>query len=246
MPVVARVIQHVLNDELGCFAKAVLPDGLARYEYLDRADLDRIQARAPSKKGPWSTDPDEMRKVLVVGCIHGDEPQGIRIAQALAATKPSTNVDLWIIPTLNPDGVAAHTRQNAHGVDLNRNFPWRWRRLGSRGYRYYSGPRPLSEPETRLAARIILRLRPVVSIWFHQPYGLVDESGGDLNLERRFASLVGLPLVRLQRFPGSVVSWENHTLPGTTAFVVELPPGRLSPTRVRQLAEAVIRLARSL
>ena len=229
---IAVVILAVLSATGVARAKPSDPT-VVRDELLGRSALDRpIHVVEVG-------DPDEMRKVLVVGCIHGDEPQGIRIAQALAATKPSTNVDLWIIPTLNPDGVAAHTRQNAHGVDLNRNFPWRWRRLGSRGYRYYSGPRPLSEPETRLAARIILRLRPVVSIWFHQPYGLVDESGGDLNLERRFASLVDLPLVRLQRFPGSVVSWENHTLPGTTAFVVELDAGALSQPKLDGFVNAV-------
>src|SRR5947209_4631206 len=139
-------------------------------------------------------DPDEARKLLVVGCIHGDEPAGIRIARTLAWLPPPSNADLWIIPTLNPDGVTAHRRQNAHGVDLNRNFPWAWRRLGQRGYRYYSGPRALSEPESRLAFHLIGGLRPTVSIWFHQPYGLVDESGGDLRLERRFALLVGLPL----------------------------------------------------
>jgi murein peptide amidase A len=184
-------------------------------------------------------DPDEARKVLVVGCIHGDEPQGIKIADALATTRP-TSSDLWIVPSLNPDGVAAHTRQNANGVDLNRNFPWHWQRLGSHGYRYYSGPHVLSEPESRLAARLILRLRPVVSIWFHQPYGLVDESGGNVNIERRFASLVDLPLVRLPRFPGSVTSWENHVLPGATAFLVELHASELTGQQTLHFERAVL------
>ncbi len=184
-------------------------------------------------------DPDEVRRILVVGCIHGDEPQGIRIAAALAGAKPPANVDMWIIPTLNPDGVAARTRQNAHSVDLNRNFPWHWRRLGTRGYRYYSGPRALSEPESRLAVRLILRVRPTLSIWFHQPYGLVDESGGNTAIEARFAGLVGLPLVRLPRFPGGVTSWENDVLPGSTAFVVELGAGVLSQSAVDRFADAV-------
>jgi murein peptide amidase A len=183
-------------------------------------------------------DPDEARKVLVVGCIHGDEPQGIRIAQALTSTRP-VNADLWIIPTLNPDGVAAHTRQNARGVDLNRNFPWHWSRLGTRGYRYYSGRRALSEPESQLAARWILRVHPTLSIWFHQPYGLVDESGGDVSVERRFAGLVGLPLVRLPRYPGSATSWENHVLSGSTAFVVELRPGVLSESALGRFVTAI-------
>jgi len=190
-------------------------------------------------------DPDETRKLLVVGCIHGDEPAGIRIARTLERLPPPTAADLWLVPTLNPDGVAAHTRQNAHGVDLNRNFPWHWRPLGQRGYRYYSGPGALSEPESRLAFHLILRLRPAVSIWFHQPYGLVDESGGDVRLERRFADAVGLPLVRLPRFPGSVVSWENHTFPGTTAFVVELHAGSPPTSTVNRFARAVLALARS-
>jgi murein peptide amidase A len=184
-------------------------------------------------------DPDEARKVLIVGCIHGDEPQGIRIAQALTLTRPS-NADMWIVPTLNPDGVVADTRQNARGVDLNRNFPWHWKRLGSPGYRYYSGPRALSEPESRLAVRLILRVRPMLSIWFHQPYGIVDESGGDVNIERRFGGLVGLPLVRLPRFPGSVTSWENHVLPGSTAFVVELRAAPLSEPETLRFERAVL------
>src|SRR2546421_3370489 len=73
--------------------------------------------------------------------------------------------------------------------------------------------------------QLILRLRPRVTIWFHQPFGVVDESGGSLAVEREFASLIGLPLRRLQRFPGGATYWENAHLPGTTAFVVEFPPG---------------------
>jgi protein MpaA len=148
---------------------------------------------------------------------------------------------LWVIEDLNPDGVALGTRQNADGVDLNRNFPWRWRHLGHRGALQYSGPHPLSEPESRLARALILRVRPRVSIWFHQPLGLVDESGGDLRVERRYARLAGLPLRRLTRYPGSAAGWQNHRLPASTAFVVELPP-RLSAKAAHRDAGAVRRL----
>src|SRR5581483_11718720 len=90
------------------------------------------------------------RRALIVGCIHGNEQAGIAIARWLAATPPPKGVDLWVVPVLNPDGVAAGTRGNGEGVDLNRNFPWRWRRLEGV---YFSGPRPLSEPESRVAYR---------------------------------------------------------------------------------------------
>ena len=179
------------------------------------------------------------RVTLVVGCIHGDEPAGIAVAGALARSRPAAGTDLWIVPDLNPDGVAAGTRGNAHGVDLNRNFPYRWQPLGPPGTQQYAGPHPLSEPESRLARALIRRLHPRVTIWFHQPLAVTDESGGDVRIERRFAVRSGLPLRRLARYPGSAPTWQDHRFPGTTAFVAELPPGRPSGRAVARYAAAV-------
>ena len=52
-----------------------------------------------------------------------------------------------------------------------------------------------------------------------------------------------MQLVRLPRFPGSAVGWENHVLPGSTAFVVELPAGRPSAATARLHARAVLGVA---
>ena len=187
-------------------------------------------------------DPHSRDRLLVVGCIHGNECAGLAIVRALEQLPTPRGLDLWLLENLNPDGYAAGTRQNAHGVDLNRNFPYAWKPLTGI---YNSGPRPLSERESRIAYHLILRVRPRISIWFHQHERLVDESGGNIGVERRFATLVGLPLRRLAREPGSAVGWENHRLPGTTAFVVELPAGSLSPTAAARYARAVLALAQA-
>ena len=165
------------------------------------------------------------------------------MARRLDAIALPRGIDLWVLDDLNPDGAAADTRQNARGVDLNRNFPYGWRPAGRPGDRQYPGSRALSEPEARIAYHLILRLRPQVTIFFHQPLGLVDESGGDSRIERRFAQLSGLPLRRLTRYPGSAVGWQNHRLPASTAFVVELPPGHLTPLSSARLARVVLALA---
>jgi len=179
-------------------------------------------------------------KVLVVGCIHGNETAGIAVVGWLLHAQPPKGIDLWLVPDINPDGVHAHTRGNAHGVDLNRNFPWHWQPLTGM---FYSGPHALSEPESRLAARLILRLRPRITIWFHQPLDVVDESGGSTAKERSFAHVAHLPLRRLTRFPGSAASWENTLLPESSAFVVELPLGRPAETAVARYGRATLTVA---
>jgi murein tripeptide amidase MpaA len=78
------------------------------------------------------------RKILRVGCIHRNECAGLRIVSALARSRPPRGVQLWLIGELNPDGTAAGTRQNAHGVDLNRNSPYQWRPVSDPTY--CSGP----------------------------------------------------------------------------------------------------------
>jgi murein peptide amidase A len=163
------------------------------------------------------------RKILLVGCIHGNECAGEQILSALARKRPSAGTQLWLVSRMNPDGSAMDTRQNAHGVDLNRNFPFRWRPVSDPTY--YSGPHPLSEPETRAAVKLIRRIRPAVTIWYHQHEDLVDMSGGDRGIARRYAELAGLRATCLPFLPGTATAWSNHSLPGTTAFVVELPAG---------------------
>jgi protein MpaA len=127
-------------------------------------------------------------------------------------------------------------RGNSRGVDLNRNFPWHWRSLGGVNY---SGAGPASERETRIAMRLIRRLRPKVTIWFHQHLNMVVLTAGNLALQRRFARLAGLRAGRLPSYPGTATGWSNATFAGTTAFVVELPAGRLPARTVARLARAV-------
>ena len=181
------------------------------------------------------------RKVLVVGCIHGDECAGIAILDRLRQLGALAGIDLWLVPDANPDGHAAGTRRNARGVDLNRNFPWRWRPLDGA----YSGAGPASERETRIAMTLIRRLHPTVTIWFHQHLNMVVLTSGNLGLQRRFAHLAGLRAGRLPSHPGTATGWSNATLPGTTAFVVELPAGRLSPRATARFAHAVRAVSQS-
>jgi protein MpaA len=190
----------------------------------------------------YSLGPPGSKPVLVVGCTHGNESAGLAIVTALRKLLPPIGVDLWLVPTINPDGMAARTVGNAHGVNLNRNFPYAWRHLGGTG-RSNSGPRPLSEPESRALHRFLLRVKPRLAIWFHQHLAVVDDSQGSRGLERTFGHLVGLPLRRLTDYPGSITNWENHRFPGSTAFVTELPPGPLTRTRALRYARAILAVA---
>jgi hypothetical protein len=187
-------------------------------------------------------DPSAPRSVLVVGDVHGDEPAGRAVVRRLRATTPPAGVQVWTVASANPDGERRGTRQNARGVDLNRNFPFRWRGGGRAFDPYFPGPRAASEPETRAMQGLIRRLRPDVTVWFHQHLRLVDlVPGADPAIVRAYARRVGLPARALPYYRGTATSWQQHVRPGSTAFVVELPAGRLSPAAARRHARAVLR-----
>jgi protein MpaA len=174
-------------------------------------------------------DPAAPRKVLAVGCIHGNEPAGRGIVADLMRASPAADTQLLLVRDMNPDGFARDQRANAHGVDLNRNSPEHWAGAGAR---------PWSEPETRAIRDLILRERPTVSLYYHQPFGLVDvPEGGRPAFARRYAELVDLPLKRLARRPGSITRWQNAQVQGGSAFVVELAAGPLpAALRLRHVA----------
>lgn len=192
-----------------------------------------------SRRGGGST------RVLVVGSIHGDEPAGRKVIAQLSRDDRVPGVELMLMRTLNPDGLRRGTRQNAHGVDLNRNFPRSWRRQGSPGSQYYSGPRPLSEPESRAAARLIRRVEPDLTIWYHQPYGFVVESpGANERLIDHYARRVGFSTDRLPGLHGTATRWQNARDRSSTAFVVELVADGVTQGQAARHARAVRSTAR--
>ncbi len=149
------------------------------------------------------------RTVLVIGGIHGNEPASPPSVRAMVETPVPDDLELWLLPDLNPDGTAAGTRCNANGVDLNRNFSWRWR--PSTG-----GPGAFSEPESAAARDLVERLDPDLVVWVHQPLDYVSSIGATPDAyEEAWAAGSGLPVRRDVTQHGGGESW--------TAFVAAVP-----------------------
>jgi Zinc carboxypeptidase len=118
------------------------------------------------------------RTVLVVGSMHGEEPAGGRVVDALGIATLPTDLDLWMIDTVNPDGIAGGSRQNNHGVDLNRNWPGALYPYETTGGYYSSGPYPMSEPENQATLELVQAINATGTLdWavsYHQPLDTVD------------------------------------------------------------------------
>ena len=183
-------------------------------------------------------DREAARRILAVGCIHGNECAGIRATRLLARLTPPSGSVIWIVHQLNPDGARRGVRQNARGVDLNRNFRATWRAAGRPWDGEYPGPRPFSEPETRAIRRLVLRIRPHVTIWYHQPQRMVRAWGPSIRAARRYGARAGLRYRSIVWPRGTAARWQNTQFRRQRSFVVELAPGLLSARRAARHARA--------
>jgi len=167
-------------------------------------------------------DPRADTTAVVVATMHGNEPAPQRTLRTLLDGNPIAGVDLWLVPTYNPDGAADADRQNARGVDLNRNYPRRWKPLTGD---YYSGPRPRSEPETRTMMRFLDRVDPDYVISFHQPLHGIDVRGAkEPRWVRRLAENLHLPTHQIDcggACHGTMTQWFNARHDGF-AITVEM------------------------
>jgi hypothetical protein len=152
---------------------------------------------------------------------------------------PVHGLDLWVVPVYNPDGFVAHTRRNARGVDLNRNYPYKWVRLTGT---YDSGPRPRSEPETRAMMKFLTAVDPAYVLSFHQPLHAVDVTQRP-TFSKRVARVLRLPMARLRcggRCHGTMTTWFNHRFDGF-ALTVEYG-AHPSAARLRGAAGRILRI----
>jgi protein MpaA len=167
------------------------------------------------------------RVVLVIGVIHGDEAAGALIVDRLGQLDLPTGIDLWLVPSMNPDGQADVDRHNANQVDLNRNFPYKWGPIGAPGDGQYAGTGPASEPETQAMVAFIDEIRPDLVIWYHQDlFRIAPGTGRDGAIRARYAELVGLPVVSITggTYTGVAATWARRAIDPGVAFIVELGP----------------------
>jgi protein MpaA len=188
----------------------------------------------------WHLGTPGARKVVLTATMHGDESGVSSILTSLRDGRPVRGIDLWVVPTYNPDGKAHHHRQNAHGVDLNRNYPTSWRSVGGR---YDSGRKPASEPETRAMMRFLRRVRPAYVVSFHQPLHGVDALTKHPAFSHRLAHALRLPVKTFScngGCHGTMTMWFNRHFRGQ-AVTVEFGS---SPSREDLRGPVVRRLLR--
>jgi protein MpaA len=98
--------------------------------------------------------------------------------------------ETWIVYALNPDGLLAGTKNNAHDIDLNRNFAAaNWVRDHKPGYN--PGIAPESEPECRAVSRLIERVGATRLIALHSPFRTVNWDGSGEALAESMGRLIG-------------------------------------------------------
>ena len=136
---------------------------------------------------------------IIFGGFHGDEMLGVqlvyRFAEYLYQEQPgSLTSRIIIIPVLNPDGLVKEKRQNANGVDINRNFPtanWSHEYKSKRNFPGFSSA---SEPETQAVIELLEKYAPQRIISVHTPLAMVNYDGPALEIANGMAKFNNYPV----------------------------------------------------
>jgi len=95
-------------------------------------------------------------KVFFYAQQHGNEPAGkdaiLFLIKQIAENRSmlDENIDLWLMPMVNPDGAVRNQRRNSNDADLNRDHLI------------------LNQPETRVIHKVFRRIMPHVAIDCHE------------------------------------------------------------------------------
>jgi protein MpaA len=171
--------------------------------------------------------------VLLIGGIHGDEPEGLPLIDRLADEMVSNqsvgrNATVMVVRNLNPDGTAERTRTNKNGVDLNRNFPASNWDSTARQPRFHPGSGPGSEPETQVLVELLREFQPERILVMHATHGnpMVNYDGPARDLAESMSSLNGYVTSDTIGYPtpGSLGSYAGIDMK-IPIITLELPRG---------------------
>ena len=215
---------------------AVMPQGVLTHPA--RSFGSSAQGLPLQVYGPADAD------MLVMASIHGDENLGTVLLSECLRTLSREDLSATVILVCNPDGVLAGTRCNAHGVDLNRNFPatnwcpdpvyYRNGPAMPQNIPLSPGSAPGSEPETQALIQLVQRVNPQLIVSLHGFLGCIDDPESSM-IARDLARRTGLDLVADVGYatPGSFGSWCAET--GYSIITYELPLAGIVALRDSQL-----------
>ncbi len=113
----------------------------------------------------------------IIGCHHGNEYMSVEMPLLMMdyltdnygsdpqATHLVDDLEIWVIPMMNPDGRTAGTRYNANGVDLNRDYGYMWNG---------DSPDVFSQVETRAIREHGLKNNFSISLSYHTSGDIVN------------------------------------------------------------------------
>lgn len=166
---------------------------------------------------------DGPRTVLVVGQTHGDEEGGLRVLLRARTLAVPSGITLWVVPTMNPDGLLLDTRFLANGADPNRRAP--------------------SQREQHAVHDFALAIQPSLTVWYHQNYGWVGGSGASFAPAMQYQALTGLGTLNRSGDCAAGFMWcPIDDALGSSSILVELPDV-VTPTDVRVHAAALLAVA---
>lgn len=160
--------------------------------------------------------------VIFIGGVHGDEPEGVVLAQKTHTwlkTSPPASLKPWVlIECLNEDGYRAGARTNSRGVDLNRNFPSKDWSPEQKSPRYHPGPSAGSEPEVQGLVHLLKSTPASLIVHAHSWDPCLVLTGSPVPPElEKFSSLCGYELISDIGYPtpGSLGSfgWQSLKTP---------------------------------
>ncbi len=143
-------------------------------------------------------------EVLVLGGVHGDEPEGVWAALHLIQRmlhSPDLRLNLTVVPTFNLDGILDKRRTNGRGVDLNRNLPTKdWQSL-TLNPRYPPGPFANSESENQGLTTWLEIHRPKLVVSLHSWKPLLNVNGDCRKPAEAIARHLGYPIEESIGYP---------------------------------------------
>lgn len=183
------------------------------------------------------------KSLLITFAVHGFEGAYDRDGQVLvdmasrliayfdANPRELCGYALYVVPCVNPDGLAEGTtedgfgRANANGIDINRDFPAKWKQLSTARYR--TGDAPFATAEARAIRDLVETIQPTYGVdvhgWIHGVYGSRD-------LAKAFQKSFGFSKRREYQSGGKLSQWLEEVT--EAAVLIELPR---KPTRENYL-----------